>query len=319
MSDLWIPDPAEDRAARKDAVAFDRSDRGKLALSGEDAAELLDGLLSNDIGALADGEGCWATLLTPKGRMLAEVRVLRCEDEYALDTDRVSLQALWDALNNMQIGHRVALHKRTLQRGLLSLLGPRAAALTGVEPGQDELQHVAGELDRVPVRVVRSAFGVDLFCLSEHTARLTLAIGARIAGEATVEGLRIELGRPRFEVDMDETTMPQEAGIHARTVSYSKGCYIGQETVARLYWKGKPNRHLRLLECSEALPPGSALEFNGAQVGRVTSSVLSPVRGPLALALLRRGAPPEAELHVQDGAATAIVRAIKADHIATGA
>nr|MDQ6926006.1 folate-binding protein [Candidatus Eremiobacteraeota bacterium] len=172
MSDLWIPDPAEDRAAREDAVAFDRSDRGKLALSGKDAAELLDGLLSNDIGALADGEGCWAALLSPKGRMLAEVRVLRCEDEYGLDTDRVSLQALWDALNNMQIGHRVVLHKRTLQRGLLSLLGPRAAALAGIEPGPDELQHVAGALDRMPVRAVRSAFGVDVFCLSEHTTRV---------------------------------------------------------------------------------------------------------------------------------------------------
>lgn len=319
MSDLWIPDPDEDRAARERAVAFERSDRGKLALSGEDAAELLDGLLSNDVGALADGNGCWATLLTPKGRMLAEVRVLRCGEEYALDCDRVSLQALWDALNNMQIGHRVTLHKRTLQRTLLSVLGPRAAEVVGVDPGAQELRHVAAEIDGLPVRAVRTALGVDVFALSEHAARLSRAIGAPSAAEATVEGLRIELGQPRYGVDMDATTMPQEAGIHTRTVSYSKGCYVGQETVARLYWKGKPNRHLRLLECSEPLGRGCELELEGSVVGNVSSSVLSPLRGPLALGLIRRSAEVGAQLRATGGAATALVREIESDHMPAGA
>jgi len=109
---------------------------------------------------------------------------------------------------------------------------------------------------------------------------------------------------------MDETTMPQEAGIHGRAVSFTKGCYVGQETVARLYWKGKPNRHLRLLECSEPLAGGTPLELDGAEVGRVASSVVSPERGPLALALLRRSAQPGSTLRAGAGGATALVREI---------
>lgn len=315
MSDIWIPDPDEYRAAREDAVAYERSERGKLALTGEDAAALLDGLLSNDIGRLDDGEGCWASLLTPKGRMLAEVRVLRCPGEYALDTDRISLQALWDALNNMRIGHRVTLHKRTLQRGLLSVLGPRAAELVGIAPAAEELRHVVAEIDGSPARVVRTPLGLDVFSHSEHSEQVARAIGARSAGEATVEALRVELGRPRYGVDMDETTMPQEAGIHLRTVSYSKGCYVGQETVARLYWKGKPNRHLRLLECSEPLERGTPLALEGAQVGHLASSIVSPERGPLALALVRRSAEPGSGLQAGSTGATALVREIEAHSV----
>jgi len=316
---IWLPDPSEDAAARSDAVSYDSSQRGKLALSGQDAAELLDGLLSNDVASLDDGTGCWATLLTPKGRLLGEVRVLRCGEEYSLDTDRVSLQALWDALNNMQIGHRVTLHKRTLQRGLVSVIGPRAAEHVGANPGGEELRHVLTELGGSAVRVVRSAFGVDVFCLSEHTESVLRAISVPTAGEATVEGLRIELGRPRYGVDMDETTMPQEAAINARTVSYSKGCYVGQETVARLYWKGTPNRHLRRLECSEAIAPGTPLELDGAELGRVSSSVLSPVWGPLALALLRRAAEPGSRLLAGREGASAVVGEIKSNRISAGA
>ena len=99
------------------------------------------------------------------------------------------------------------------------------------------------------MRLIRTDLGVDVLCAGEHTEALIAAelerAGAVAIEEQTAETLRIERGRPRFGVEIDETTMPQEAGIHERTVSYTKGCYVGQETVARLYWKGRPNRHLR--------------------------------------------------------------------------
>ena len=242
-------------AATEGVALIDRSDRGKLAVSGPDAAAYLDSLLSNDVAGVAPGGGVDATLLTHKGRMLAEVRVLATEDELLLDCERIGLQALFDALTQFRIGYAAELHKRTLQRGLLSLIGPRADELVGLAPGEVEHAHVATVAGEVPVRAIRTELGLDLLCESERTAELAGALtaaGAVTIEEAVAESVRIEHGRPRFGVEIDETTMPQEAGLHERAVSYSKGCYIGQETVARLYWKGKPNRLLRGLRLSAA-------------------------------------------------------------------
>ena len=128
---------------RPKAVALlDRSNAGKLAVSGPQAAEFLDSLLSNDIAALAVGAGADAALLTHNGRMLAEVRVLRSEEELLLDTERVALQALFDALHQFRIGYRVELHKRTLECGLLSLIGPaRRRVCSARRPAPSEHDH----------------------------------------------------------------------------------------------------------------------------------------------------------------------------------
>ena len=109
--------------------------------------------------------------------------------------------------------------------------------------------------------------------------------------DAVAECLRIEQGRPRYGVDLDDSVIPQEAGLNDRAVSFSKGCYVGQETVARLYYRGKPNRHLRGLRLSDAASPGDELTFEGRPVGRLGSVALSPRFGPIALALVRREAP----------------------------
>ena len=305
-------DDPQYRAATEAIALRERSERGKLALSGAESAAFLDSLLSNDIAAVPVGGGVHAALLTHRGRMLAEVRVLRSEDEFELDTERVSLQALFDSLNQYRIGYRAELHKRTLERGLLSLIGPGAdAALSGLQlPGPGEHDHVAAELAGRPVRLIRTDLGIDVLCAAEdvEAASAALAIAGAVAiDEATAEAVRIEHGRPRFGIEIDEGTMPQEAGIHERTVSYSKGCYVGQETVARLYWKGKPNRHLRGLRLSEAVAPGAALLLAEREVGTVGSFAASPRLGPIALALLRREAQPGALLTVGDGTATATV------------
>ena len=129
--------------------------------------------------------------------------------------------------------------------------------------------------------------------------------GAMPIDEAVAETIRIEHGRPRFGVDIDEGTMPQEAGIHERAVSYSKGCYVGQETVARLYWKGKPNRHLRGLRGSRLRPARRCCSATSRSPPSAPSP--APRLGPIALALVRREAAPGAELATADGAIRATV------------
>jgi folate-binding protein YgfZ len=298
-------------AAATEAVAmFDRSERGKLAVSGPDAAAFLDSLLSNEIVGVEAGAGVDAALLTHKGRMLAEVRVLATADELLLDTERAALQALFDALSQYRIGYRAELHKRTLECGLLSLIGPAAAGVLEQPPGPAEHDHRASELAGRPVRVIRTDVGIDVLCATDDSAAVADALrraGAAPIDDAVAETVRIEHGRPRFGVEIDEDAMPQEAGLHERAVSYEKGCYVGQETVARLYWKGKPNRHLRGLRYSAEVPSGAALLLGEQRVGAVASVARSPRLGSIGLALVRREAAPGMLLAVDGTDASATV------------
>jgi len=298
------------RAATEGAALLDRSQTGKLALSGPGAVEFLDSVLSNDIAALTVGGGLDAALLTHNGRLLAEVRVLRTEMELLLDTERVGLQALFDALHQFRLGYDAQLHKRTLECGLLSLIGPAADGVLASAPARAEHDHAAAALAGREVRLIRTDLGVDVLCASQHTGSLTaelVAAGAIEIDEHTAETVRIERGRPRFGVEIDEQTMPQEAGLHRRAVSYTKGCYIGQETVARLYWKGRPNRQLRGLRLSEPARPGTDLLLGERPVGKLGSFADSPRFGAIGLALVRREADPGSVLVLAGGTAQATV------------
>ena len=307
---LSAPERSQYAAASEGAAVFDRSAQGKLALSGPQAVEFLDSLLSQDIAAIPIGGGADATLLDHKGRMLAEVRVLRSEDELLLDCERVALQALFDALTQFGLGWRTQLHKRTLEVALLSLVGARVDSLAPAAVPVTEYAHVACVLDGTQVRLVRTRLGLDLLCdaaAAEHVLEVLIGAGAQPIDEVAYECVRIEAGIPRYGVELDASTMPQEAGLHERAVSFTKGCYVGQETVARLYWKGRPNRHLRALALSEPCAPGAALTLGGREVGRLASSALSPRLGPIGLAIVRREAEPGAVLSLGDGDATATV------------
>src|SRR6201996_2400680 len=135
---------------------FDRSERGKLALTGSGAKEFLQGQVSNDVEALVPGTGCYAAFLTPKGKMLGDVRILDTEDELLLDTERVALQDLFNLVRRFSVGYDVELHKRTLQQGLLSLLGAEAEAVSGAHGlGHGEHSHQTGEVAGIFVRPVR--------------------------------------------------------------------------------------------------------------------------------------------------------------------
>jgi folate-binding protein YgfZ len=310
----------------------DRSERGKLALSGADAVEFLNGQVSNELLDLRPGEGRYAAFLTHKGKMLGDLRVLAagCDpdgppDELLLDTERSSLQALFDMIRRFKVGYRVELHKRTLESSLLSLIGPEADDVVraardsddphrrgqaGEDPTSDEHTHALTTIAGTTVRLIRTDVGVDALLDSTALAAVREVLetaGATPAHEAAAEIVRVERGRPRYGIDLDDSTIPQEAGLNERAVSFTKGCYVGQETVARLHYRGKPNRHLRGLRLSEPVEPEAELRLGDRAVGRVGSSVLSPRLGPIGLALVRRKAMPGATVGVGEAGATATV------------
>ncbi|HEV3001735.1 MAG TPA: glycine cleavage T C-terminal barrel domain-containing protein [Solirubrobacteraceae bacterium] len=287
----------------------DRSERGKLALTGADAKEFLNGQVTNDVLALEPGKGCYAAFLTHKGKMLGDVRVLDAGGELLLDTERVALQALFDMVRRFSVGYDVQLHKRTLERALLSLAGPRAREVVPGLPAEEHA-HVATSVGGAAVRAIATFEGVDVLCAAEDADAVRAALveaGAVAVSEEAAEVVRVESGRPRYGVDMDDGTIPEEAALNARAVSFTKGCYVGQETVARLHWKGKPNRRLRGLRLTAPAARGEELRLGEKVVGRVGSAVTSPVLGPIALAIVRREASVGDVLAVGAGAATAEV------------
>lgn len=331
MADAGGPAPealaAEWRLLHEGCGLFDRSERGKLALSGAGAIEFLNGQITNELADLRVGEGRYAAFLTHKGKMLGDLRILAVADaredllardsptppaasgrspELLLDTERVALQALFDMIRRFKIGFEVELHKRTLERGLLSLIGPEAERVADVEElAGEEHANVPVAIDGIAALAIRTDVGVDLLCEAADVALLRAALlarGARAVSEQAVECVRIESGRPRFGVDIDESTIPQEAGLNERAVSFTKGCYVGQETVARLYYKGKPNRHLRGLRLSAPAVSGDELRLADRAVGELRTVAVSPQLGPIALALLRREAEPGASLRISGSA-----------------
>jgi folate-binding protein YgfZ len=297
---------AEYRRLTQACGLVDRSERGKLALTGAGAVEFLNGQVTNELADLHPGEGCYAAFLTHKGKMLGDVRILAVGmGELLLDTERVALQALFDMIRRFKVGYDVQLHKRTLECSLLSLIGPssrevaaRAAGIGAYTLAQAEHAHLAAEIAARPVRLIAAAAqGVDVLCDAGDREQILLALqaaGAEVVDEQAAEIVRVERGIPRYGIDIDESTIPQEAGLNERAVSFTKGCYVGQETVARLHYRGKPNRHLRGLLLSGVAAAGAELSLGERTVGHLGSVVSSPRYGPIALALVRREAQPGA-------------------------
>jgi folate-binding protein YgfZ len=307
---------------------LDRSERGKLALTGAGAIEFLNGQVTNELADLPPGEGRYAAFLTHKGKMLGDLRILAAGGgadgapaELQLDTERVALQELFDMIRRFKVGYDVELHKRTLERGLLSLIGPESDRVAGTDgAGADDTagrtlpseEHANApiEIDGIAALAIRTDVGVDLLCDSADAERLRealLARGAQVVSEQAAECVRIEHGRPRYGVDIDDSTIPQEAGLNERAVSFTKGCYVGQETVARLHYKGKPNRHLRGLRLSAPVAGGEELRLGERVVGHVGSVAISPSLGAIALALVRREAAPGETVQVGDAGVSAQV------------
>src|SRR5687767_4907035 len=303
---------SEYRALTEGCGLVDRAGRGRLALTGADRRTFLHGQITQDVEGLEPGHGAYAALLTHKGKMLTDLRVLDLGDELLLSCERAGLQELFNMIRRYKLGSDVEVHKRTLEMGELSLIGPEARRVTGAGAlGPDEHDNLHGEIASEPVLLVATDLGVDVFCAAEATEAVRgalVAAGATEVGEAAAELVRVESGRPRYGADLDDSVIPQEAGLNERAVSFTKGCYVGQETVARLFYRGKPNRHLRGLKLSAPVEPGTPLRLGEKEVGRVASVAVSPVHGPIALALVRRQAEPGSTVAAgDDGVAAEVV------------
>jgi folate-binding protein YgfZ len=301
---------AQYRQLREECGLLDRSGRGKLRVTGPDAADYLQGQLTNDVEALEPGEGQYAALLDRKGHMQADMRVLRPgAEELWIDTEPEGLEATRKHLQMYKIGREVEVTDVTAERAILSLVGPRSDEIAGTPPLPEyacEVTSVAG----VGCLVAGTRDGIDLIAPAGDAGRLRetlLGTGAVEVGPEAVEILRIEAGVPRFGAEMGAETMPAEAGIVEAAVSFTKGCYIGQETVARLHYKGRPNRLLRGLRLSAPAPAGATLHLGEKEIGALDSSAVSPALGPIALAIVRREAEPGDELAVGEDGVTARV------------
>jgi tRNA-modifying protein YgfZ len=282
---------------------LDRSDRGKAIFRGPEAPDFLQGQVTNDVEGLAPGTGCYAALLTPKGKMLADMRILRGDGWLWLDTEAEGLPAVAKMIRTFSIGRDVQPENVTDSRAILSLVGPGSDGALDVAPPPGEHSFVEGEHGLY----VRTDLGVDVICDAADAEGVRAALGVEDVSEEAVECVRVETGRPRYGIDIDEDTIPQEAGLNERAVSFEKGCYVGQETVARLHYKGKPNRHLRGLRLAGPAATGDEVRLGERVVGRIGSAVVSPSHGPIALALIRREAEPGAEVRVGDEGNTALV------------
>jgi folate-binding protein YgfZ len=270
------------------AGLVDRSERGKFVVRGGEAGDFLQGQVSNDVESLAPGEGCYATVLNHKGKLRTDLRVLRGADFYWLDTEAIGHAVVRHMLVTYSLGRDVQWEDLTEDHAILSLIGPAADGLAGHSPAPGEHSFV----DTGAGLVARTDLGLDLLCSTARAEEWRAELGVEPVSEEVAECLRIESGRPRLGVDMDAETIPQEAGINERAVDFEKGCYVGQETVARLHYKGKPNRHLRGLRLSEPAERGAEILLGEKVVGRVGSACVSPRLGPIALALVRREAAP---------------------------
>ena len=297
------------------AGLLDRSRRGKIELSGPDAVEYLQGQVTNDIEALTPGGGCYAALLNPKGRILGDLRVLLRDPQLLwLDTEAGALDAVLKELRTYKIGRDVELADRSDERALLSLLGARSREVAGAASGSqapaDEYASAEAKIGEHEVVLVATSLGLDVLldpAAKQAVTDALVAAGAEIVDEAAAELLRIEHGLPRYGLDMTDENLPGEAGIVERAVSFTKGCYVGQEPVARMFHKGHPNRVLRGLRLTEIVPRGAALVGGDRELGRIGTVGDSPRFGPIALAIVRKEASPGDELAISGSAARATV------------
>lgn len=299
-------------AARTGAALVDRSGRGKLTVSGRDRRSFLHALLTNDIEALSAGSGCYAAYLTPQGRLIADMRVLELGDVILLDVHPDVKDALLQKLDRLIFSEDVQLADVTHQFAQVGVRGAASPSVVAASLGNpDDRERLSAFLDYQNERrtfqdqslvLVRDdeygTPGFDLYLdrsVAESLRDSLVRHGATTVSEEIWEALRVEAGRPAFHVDMDEETIPLEAGLEHRAISLTKGCYVGQEVIIRVLHRGHGRIAKKLvglaIEGSAGASPGDKIAVAGHPDGRVTSAVLSPLMGgPIALGYVHREA-----------------------------
>ena len=294
-------------ALRRSAILVDRSHRTRMTFEGDHRAETLTGLVTNDVASLAVGSGLYAAALTPRGKIIADVRIFARDADLLVDVP-VRAADGWNAMVRKYVNPRTTRYAdRGGELADVGLFGAHArdiaAAIGGVSAEAlstlAPYAHVTASFDGAAFAVARvpdiGIEGYELFVPGEMRAvvwRRALELGAVPAGLDAWDVARIEAGRPEWGLDIDESTIPQEANFDAlHAISYTKGCYTGQETVARVHFRGHVNRHLRGLTYpgSNPLPRGAQLfDESDKNVGDVRSAAVSPRLGGIAIAMVRR-------------------------------
>lgn len=304
---------AEYDAVRSAAGWLDLADRAILSVSGPDSVEWLQGMLSNDVEAIKPGEGIPAAILNIQGKILADVRVFRTTDAFLVDLHEPLVESVLEHLNRYLIADEVEISNLSGDLTMISIQGPEAetalsALLEGRSPPAGELGHEEAACAGHRLRVVRATHtgepGFDLVAARAGVVAMAgLPQSRRIPwiGAEARETLRIEAGMPRYGVDMDADTLLLETSLDD-AVSFTKGCYLGQETVERIHSRGHVNRKLvGLMAEGDTVPvPGDPVLVDERPVGRITSAVASPrLGGPIALGYVHRD-------HITPGSAVVI-------------
>jgi folate-binding protein YgfZ len=301
---------AEHGALRQSAGLLDLGFRGRLCLLGADRKSFLNGQVTNNVKDLSVGQGCYAALVTAKGKMESDLNIYCLENELLLDFEPGLSAAVQSRLEKYIIAEDVQIADAAPPYGVLSVQGPAAGAiLQGLglpappQPfGITTFPHPdLGEI-YLANQPRTGAAGFDLFipaitlpAATEKVLTVVRAKGGRTCGWAALEMARIEVGLPRFGADMDGANLPPEAGLDNRAVSYSKGCYIGQEVIARIRTYGQVAKALRGLrlpdDLSELPKKGDKLWRDGKETGYITSAIASPaLKANIALAYVRKEA-----------------------------
>jgi aminomethyltransferase len=298
-------------ALRERAAWIDLTGRGNIRATGEDRVRLLHSMTTNDIESLVPGAGCYTFFLTAQGRILADANIFAMTDYLLIDTERETRQRVFEHLDKFIIADDVMLHDFTNDYSTLSLEGPASAevleslGVPAVNLPCGIVQWHHGEIAHVNYTGQR---GYAAFIANEHkenVIRKLSAIGVIQADRTTADVVRIENGKPRYGVDITDSSLPQETQqMHA--VHPSKGCYIGQEIVERVRSRGHVNRLLIALDidASDAPKAGAKVEADGKEVGTITSAAYSPARGKVAAIGIVRNEAMNSPLTVSGSSAT---------------
>ncbi len=293
-------------AVRANVGLFDRSDHVLTSFTGPDRLSYFQGMISNDLRALTPGRGLYATVLNVQGKVLGDCRVLSSEDSYLVEWWEPIKEKILNHLNRYLVADEVEISDLSGQHGILSVQGPKAAELVGnlfpqVEMPSQPLRHSTVGFNDVEIRVLKESHtgeeGFDLLipqaALASVAARLTelgKSFAANWIGQEAQEVLRFEAGIPRYNVDITEDHLLLETGL-THAVSFTKGCYLGQEVVERIRSRGHVNKKLcGLLLAGQEIAQRDDLIFAAdKEIGILTSSVYSPtLRQPIALGYLQR-------------------------------
>ena len=290
-------DPLQEHHAVRQGVGIvDLSHRGRLRLTGSDRTAYLHRIISNDVEGLSVGAGNYATILTNRGKIIADMKVYVFEESIGLETDAETTSSLYQELDKYLIADDVTIEDLTDRTGTIGVHGPTSAQLLQEVYGL-EVEHlpehhsVIHDIEGQCITCVRAnetgEIGYNLCTTSESIEWLwdtTLTKGrgfsAQPVGLTALNTLRIEAGIPRYGTELDDSVFPGEAELEG-AVSFEKGCYIGQEIVARMKYRGHPNRLLRGFEIASDTPPqsGDRLLDGDKEIGWITSAVVSPTSG----------------------------------------